>query len=108
MFTVDIDECASYPCANGNCSQHGIDFYNCSCDPGWSGVNCESTHAMLLQILHTEWFVNEFLFCLQSTLTSVTVHRATMEHATILSTSTTVLAIPDGTGRSVAVSNKHI
>ncbi|XP_078662358.1 uncharacterized protein LOC144906180 [Branchiostoma floridae x Branchiostoma belcheri] len=39
----DVDECASDPCQNnGTCThQVGVDFYNCSCAPGFFGVNCE-------------------------------------------------------------------
>ena len=42
---LDIDECDSYPCANGaNCSHtdEGIlpDAYECTCAPGWQGENC--------------------------------------------------------------------
>lgn len=36
----DIDECALYPCHNGNCinTKPG---YKCACDSGYSGINCD-------------------------------------------------------------------
>ena len=38
---TDIDECASSPCENsGTCTQ-GINLYNCSCEPGYTGEQCE-------------------------------------------------------------------
>nr|XP_022329850.1 sushi, nidogen and EGF-like domain-containing protein 1 [Crassostrea virginica] len=36
-----IDECASSPCVHGNCSNEYL-YYECICEPGYTGVNCES------------------------------------------------------------------
>ena len=36
---VDIDECASYPCTNGQCVE-GVDSYSCTCASGFRGDNC--------------------------------------------------------------------
>ncbi|XP_048735670.2 sushi, nidogen and EGF-like domain-containing protein 1, partial [Ostrea edulis] len=36
-----VDECASSPCRHGNCSNEYL-YYECICDPGYSGVNCEN------------------------------------------------------------------
>ncbi|XP_062582966.1 sushi, nidogen and EGF-like domain-containing protein 1, partial [Saccostrea cucullata] len=35
-----VDECASSPCVHGNCSNEYL-YYECICDPGYTGVNCE-------------------------------------------------------------------
>ena len=40
VWFTDIDECGSNPCVNGQC-QDGINQYQCMCDPGWTGVNCD-------------------------------------------------------------------
>ncbi|XP_061173565.1 sushi, nidogen and EGF-like domain-containing protein 1 [Saccostrea echinata] len=36
-----VDECASSPCIHGNCSNEYL-YYECICDPGYTGVNCEN------------------------------------------------------------------
>jgi len=38
---IDIDECESNPCVNGDC-ENEINAYVCHCSPGWTGVNCET------------------------------------------------------------------
>ncbi len=42
MFS-DIDECASNPCENGGTCVDDINQYTCNCDPGWTGVHCETS-----------------------------------------------------------------
>ncbi|XP_068222449.1 protein crumbs isoform X2 [Palaemon carinicauda] len=37
---INIDECASDPCINGDCID-GINTYTCDCFPGYEGSNCE-------------------------------------------------------------------
>ncbi|MFY9824868.1 MAG: calcium-binding EGF-like domain-containing protein [Thermoanaerobaculia bacterium] len=37
---IDIDECASSPCVNGDCTDH-VNGYSCTCPPGWTGTNCD-------------------------------------------------------------------
>eukprot|EP01051_Picozoa_sp_SAG22_P006937 SAG22_NODE_471_length_10112_cov_14.774094_1_plen_3099_part_10 len=38
---VNIQECISNPCVNGECSD-GIDAYVCICEAGWEGNTCET------------------------------------------------------------------
>lgn len=40
LFKTDIDECASSPCVHGTCADH-INGYTCSCEPGYTGGNCQ-------------------------------------------------------------------
>ena len=35
----DINDCLPNPCVHGNCAD-GVDNYTCTCEPGWTGVNC--------------------------------------------------------------------
>ncbi|KAI8495254.1 hypothetical protein Bbelb_272400 [Branchiostoma belcheri] len=37
---VDVDDCASSPCANGACTD-GVASYICICEIGWTGNNCD-------------------------------------------------------------------
>ena len=37
---IEIDECESSPCVNGDC-QDGPNRYECLCYPGWTGTTCE-------------------------------------------------------------------
>ena len=39
---ADIDECASSPCQHDATCHNGLDFYMCSCLPGYTGSNCET------------------------------------------------------------------
>ena len=39
---ADINECDSSPCQHGGvCSMPLLNMYNCSCTPGYNGINCE-------------------------------------------------------------------
>ena len=38
---ADIDECSSNPCKNQAFCYNDINKYECTCQPGWVGVNCD-------------------------------------------------------------------
>ena len=38
---LDIDECASNPCNNGDCID-GENHWRCKCFPGWTGTTCDT------------------------------------------------------------------
>ena len=48
---LDINECDPNPCGHGNCTD-GVNDYNCTCDPGWTGVNCSISNTPLNTTLH--------------------------------------------------------
>ena len=39
---LDINECMSLPCRNGAMCEDGVNGYNCTCVPGFTGVLCET------------------------------------------------------------------
>ena len=39
-YLLDIDECASMPCINGDCIDQ-VGSYQCRCNNAFSGTNCE-------------------------------------------------------------------
>ena len=47
MSSVEIDECSSGPCINGNCTDL-FNSYSCLCDPGSDGVDCELGECVVL------------------------------------------------------------
>lgn len=40
-FVPDINECLQSPCVHGQCS-NTQGSYTCTCEPGWTGVNCQT------------------------------------------------------------------
>ncbi len=54
---LDVNECQSNPCENGAICNDMIDQYNCTCIPGYTGINCETgktipTCFCLFQTMH--------------------------------------------------------
>ena len=39
---LDIDECASNPCQHGGACSDGVNKYNCVCEGGYEGANCQA------------------------------------------------------------------
>ena len=39
---IEIDECASTPCANGGVCTDAVGVYSCSCAVGYTGSDCET------------------------------------------------------------------
>ena len=50
VFLVNIDECSSTPCVNGQCL-NGVNQYACTCDAGWTGTNCDTGMILCYYIL---------------------------------------------------------
>ena len=40
---LDIDECIPEPCQNNGTCTDQINGYECQCDPGFNGTNCENS-----------------------------------------------------------------
>ena len=49
IFTIiyvlcpDIDECASNPCQNGGTCADDVNRYDCTCEAGYTGADCETS-----------------------------------------------------------------
>ena len=41
LSEIDGDSCESNPCVHGSCVD-GFFTYECKCDPGYFGANCEA------------------------------------------------------------------
>ena len=50
---VEMNECDSSPCAFGTCYDSFNQYY-CDCDPGYTGVNCE-TGKLYLKFCHNRY-----------------------------------------------------
>ena len=44
---LDIDECASSPCANGGVCSNNVGAFSCSCAVGYTGSGCETGTSFL-------------------------------------------------------------
>ena len=51
IFTIiyvlysDIDECASNPCQNGGTCADDVNRYDCTCEAGYTGADCETSRS---------------------------------------------------------------
>ena len=41
----DIDECASNPCQNGGTCADDVNRYDCTCEAGYTGSDCETSRS---------------------------------------------------------------
>ena len=48
LSSSDILECASDPCENGATCNDLINGYECVCEPGYEGINCETGKSMTM------------------------------------------------------------
>ena len=53
---ADIDECSSSPCENGVCNNQ-VNSYQCNCNAGWEGTNCDGTNNALKKLLPVKQFL---------------------------------------------------
>ena len=58
----DINECSSNPCFNSGLCTDGDNGYTCTCQPGTSGVNCE-TGMYLIEIFNIDSSVRYIIGC---------------------------------------------
>ena len=42
MFLIDINDCETEPCVNGDCTD-GDNEYTCNCVDGYEGANCDTS-----------------------------------------------------------------
>lgn len=50
LFVKDIDDCASSPCQNGATCTDKVNDYQCDCDPGYSGKDCDQRELFRLNV----------------------------------------------------------
>ena len=43
VFITDINECSSSPCINGGSCTDQVNGYACSCQPGYTGRQCQTS-----------------------------------------------------------------
>ena len=43
VLHTDIDECASNPCQNGGTCADDVNRYDCTCEAGYTGADCETS-----------------------------------------------------------------
>jgi hypothetical protein len=54
---LDINECASAPCRNGGSCSNNVNAYNCTCQKGYTGINCETGN-------NYNWLKIVFVLCI--------------------------------------------
>ena len=47
-FIVDVNECLTLRCATGSTCVDQINKRHCSCQPGFSGMDCSNGHILIL------------------------------------------------------------
>ena len=55
----DIDECASNPCQNGGTCADDVNRYDCTCEAGYTGADCETSRSTYNNELLCTLFLNQ-------------------------------------------------
>ena len=55
----DIDECASNPCQNGGTCADDVNRYDCTCEAGYTGADCETSRSTYNNELLCNIFLNQ-------------------------------------------------
>ena len=42
LLKTDIDDCSSHPCKNNGTCTDRVNRFNCNCEPGFNGTQCET------------------------------------------------------------------
>ena len=42
LLKTDIDDCSSHPCKNNGTCRDRVNRFNCNCEPGFNGTQCET------------------------------------------------------------------
>jgi hypothetical protein len=58
LFT-DINECSSNPCKNGGTCKDLINGYECTCVPGYNGLNCGNGNNFKIVTISFYWLTYE-------------------------------------------------
>ena len=54
----DVNECSCNLCQNGGSCYDSIDLYNCTCLPGYEGMNCENVERLDDHILNPHFLIH--------------------------------------------------
>ena len=67
----DIDDCSPNPCVHGNCTDQ-VNGYQCTCDGGYEGTNCDSGRTLLIYSYNLRCLLAHYV-CMRACLRHVCV-----------------------------------